>query len=47
LQFTPGERFGYSNSGFHVLGLVIERVSGQDYFDYVREHIYRPAGMTN
>jgi hypothetical protein len=47
LQFQPGERFGYSNSGFHVLGLVIEKVSGQDYFDYVREHIYRPAGMIN
>jgi CubicO group peptidase (beta-lactamase class C family) len=47
LQFTPGERFGYSNAGFHVLGLVIEKVSGQDYFDYIREHVYRPAGMTN
>jgi len=47
LQFPPGERFGYSNAGFHVLGLVVEKVSGQDYFDYIREHIYRPAGMTN
>jgi D-alanyl-D-alanine carboxypeptidase len=47
LQFQPGERFGYSNSGFHVLGLVVEKASGQDYFDYIREHIYRPAGMTN
>jgi CubicO group peptidase (beta-lactamase class C family) len=47
LQFQPGERFGYSNSGFLVLGLVIEKVSGQDYFDYIREHIYRPSGMIN
>ena len=47
LQFKPGERFGYSNAGFHVLGMVIEKVSGQDYFDYIREHVYRPAGMTN
>jgi CubicO group peptidase (beta-lactamase class C family) len=47
LQFKPGERFGYSNAGFHVLGLVIEKVSGQDYFDYIREHVHRPAGMTN
>lgn len=29
------------------LGLVIEKVSGQDYFDYIREHVYRSAGMTN
>ncbi len=47
LQFKPGERFGYSNAGFHVLGLVIEKVSGRDYFDYVREHVYRPAGMAD
>jgi CubicO group peptidase (beta-lactamase class C family) len=47
LQFPPGERFGYSNAGFHVLGLVVEKVSGRDYFDYVREHVYRPAGMAN
>ena len=47
LQFQPGERFGYSNSGFHVLGLVIEKVSGQDYFNYIREHICLPTGMSN
>jgi CubicO group peptidase (beta-lactamase class C family) len=47
LQFEPGERFEYSNSGFIVLGAIIEKVSGQNYYDYVREHIYKPAGMTN
>jgi CubicO group peptidase (beta-lactamase class C family) len=47
LQFEPGKRFRYSNAGFMVLGGVVERVSGQNYFDYVREHIYRPAGMVN
>ncbi|HYG12080.1 MAG TPA: serine hydrolase domain-containing protein, partial [Pyrinomonadaceae bacterium] len=46
LRFEPGARFGYSNAGFVVLGAIVERVSGQSYFDYVREHIYRPAGMT-
>ncbi|HEV7838988.1 MAG TPA: serine hydrolase domain-containing protein, partial [Gemmatimonadaceae bacterium] len=46
LVFEPGTRWGYSNAGFIVLGAIIERLSGQDYFDYVREHLYKPAGMT-
>lgn len=45
LAFEPGEKFQYSNAGFIVLGAIIERVSGQDYFTYVREHIYEPVGM--
>jgi CubicO group peptidase (beta-lactamase class C family) len=45
LAFEPGTRFQYSNAGFMVLGGVVERVSGQDYFDYVRAHVYGPAGM--
>jgi CubicO group peptidase (beta-lactamase class C family) len=47
LRFEPGARFGYSNAGFVVLGAIVERVSGENYFDYVREHIYKPAGMTD
>lgn len=47
LDFDPGTRRRYSNAGYVVLGLVIEKVSGQSYYDYVREHIYKPAGMTN
>jgi CubicO group peptidase (beta-lactamase class C family) len=47
LQFEPGTRWSYSNTGMLVLGKVIEKASGQDYFDYVREHVARPAGMTN
>ena len=46
-EFEPGARWSYSNSGFLLLGAIIEKVSGQSYFDYVREHIYKPAGMTN
>jgi len=46
LRFEPGERHEYSNAGFIVLGLIIEAVSGQDYFDHVREQVYIPAGMT-
>jgi CubicO group peptidase (beta-lactamase class C family) len=47
LLFEPGANFHYSNSGPIVLGMVIEKIKGQDYFDYIREHIYQPAGMTN
>jgi len=45
LEFEPGARFRYSNAGFMILGAVIEKVSGQSYFDYVRDHVYKPAGM--
>ncbi len=47
LLFEPGSRWQYSNTGFLVLGAVIEKASGQSYYDYVRENIYKPAGMTN
>ena len=46
LAFEPGTRWSYSNTGMLVLGKVIEAASGQDYFAYVRAHIYKPAGMT-
>lgn len=45
LDFKPGERFSYSNSGYVLLGLIIEKVSGQSYEDYLREHVLGPAGM--
>ncbi|HEY5073767.1 MAG TPA: serine hydrolase domain-containing protein [Pyrinomonadaceae bacterium] len=45
LLFSPGEKFQYSNSGYMPLGAIIEKVSGQDYYSYVAEHIYKPAGM--
>jgi len=47
IRFEPGSKWAYSNTGMLVLGKVIEVVSGQSYFDYVRENIYKPAGMTN
>ncbi len=46
VRFEPGEKHEYCNSNYVVLGLVIERLSGQNYFDYIRENIYKPAGMT-
>jgi CubicO group peptidase (beta-lactamase class C family) len=45
--FEPGSRWAYSNYGMLLLGVVIERVSGQSYYDYVRTHVYEPAGMTH
>jgi D-alanyl-D-alanine carboxypeptidase len=42
---APGT-FSYSNSGYVLLGLVIEAVSGASYYDYVRKHVLGPAGMS-
>jgi CubicO group peptidase (beta-lactamase class C family) len=45
-EYEPGSRWQYSNYGFLLLGVLIEKISGQSYYDYVRDHIYKPAGMT-
>lgn len=45
LQFEPGEKMEYSNAGYVVLGRIIEVISGKDYYEYIRENIYEPAGM--
>jgi CubicO group peptidase (beta-lactamase class C family) len=47
LLFEPGEGMEYSNGGPVILGLIIEALSGTDYYEYIREHIYRPAGMAH
>ncbi len=47
LLFEPGTSRRYSNAGYVVLGLIIEKITGQSYYDYVRENIYGPAGMTS
>jgi len=47
VAFEPGSRFEYSNYGFLLLGVIIERVTGQSYYDYVRERVFKPAGMTS
>jgi CubicO group peptidase (beta-lactamase class C family) len=47
LAFEPGSRWAYSNTGMLVLGRVIEIVTRQDYYEHVRQHVYRPAGMTD
>lgn len=45
LRFEPGAGWSYSNAGFIVLGLIIEKLSGQSYYDYVQKNIYDAAGM--
>jgi CubicO group peptidase (beta-lactamase class C family) len=45
-NFAPGERVRYNNVAFVLLGLVIEKATGLSYRDYVRQHIFAPAGMT-
>jgi CubicO group peptidase (beta-lactamase class C family) len=47
LAFTPGERYQYCNTGFVLLGALIEQVTGQSYYDYIRQAIFAPAGMTH
>lgn len=46
-SFQPGTRYSYSNTGFLLLGVAIEKASGENYYEYVRKHIYQVAGMTN
>ncbi len=45
LEFTPGEKFAYSNSGYILLGAIIEKVTGRSYEEYLRETILKPLGM--
>lgn len=45
LNFTPGTKNVYSNDGYYVLAAVVAGVSGQSYYDYVREHVFGPAAM--
>jgi len=45
LEFLPGERFSYDNSGYFLLGLIVEKASGQDYADFLRINIFEPLGM--
>jgi CubicO group peptidase (beta-lactamase class C family) len=45
LEFTPGEKFKYSNMGYILLGWIVEIASGQTYEAFLRQHIFRPLGM--
>jgi len=45
-DFSPGEEWFYNNSGYYLLGLVIEKVTGKSYAEVLRERIFAPLGMT-
>jgi CubicO group peptidase (beta-lactamase class C family) len=46
LRFEPGEGYGYSNAGYFILGLIIEKVTGKSYEEVLAEQILKPLGMT-
>lgn len=45
LDFKPGDRYSYSNTGYNLLGHIIESASGKSYWDFLRERIFTPLGM--
>lgn len=47
LQFTPGARWSYTNSGYYLLGLIIEKASGTDYYSYLQHNVFDPLGMAH
>ena len=47
MSFSPGELWRYNNSGYILLGAIIEKVSGKSYADFVQERIFAPLGMAD
>jgi CubicO group peptidase (beta-lactamase class C family) len=47
LEFEPGSQFTYSDSGYHLLGLIIEETSGMSYSSFIKKEIFDKAGMTD
>jgi len=47
LNFLPGEEYSYSNSGYFLLAVIVERVSGKSMNEFAQEHIFKPLGMSN
>jgi CubicO group peptidase (beta-lactamase class C family) len=47
LDFAPGSSWNYSNSGYVMLGILIERLSGQSYADFLQAQLFKPLGMAN
>ena len=47
MEFAPGTAFRYNNSGYFLLGYIIEKITGQAYAEYLEENIFRPLGMTS
>jgi CubicO group peptidase (beta-lactamase class C family) len=47
MMYKPGERFQYNNTGFVVLGLIIEKITGMLFDEYLRVNVFEPTGMIN
>jgi CubicO group peptidase (beta-lactamase class C family) len=47
MKFAPGTKWEYSNSGYFLLGYIIEKITGKSYADYLEEHFFKPIGMTS
>lgn len=47
LNFNPGDKWEYSNSGYYILGHIIEKISGQSYGDFIESKIFKPLEMEN
>lgn len=47
VDFAPGEKYSYNNTGFYLLGMIIEKVSGKEYGAFLQERIFQPLGMTS
>jgi CubicO group peptidase (beta-lactamase class C family) len=47
MEFAPGTKWSYNNSGYFLLGYIIEKVSGKTYPQYIEENFFKPLGMTN
>jgi D-alanyl-D-alanine carboxypeptidase len=45
LEFQPGETWAYDNTGYYLLGIIIEKVSGKSYWQFLEERIFTPLGM--
>lgn len=46
-EFSPGTKYNYNNSGYFLLGYIIEKVSGQSYSNYISQHLYPKASLLN
>ena len=47
MEFDPGEKYNYNNSGFFILGYIIEHISGMTYTEFLQENIFNPLNMTS
>jgi CubicO group peptidase (beta-lactamase class C family) len=47
LNFAPGEKFTYSNTNYALLGMIVERVSGRSFADFMKTEVFSPLGMNN